>query len=136
MNVERLAQEYMKQKELSKALASKTEQLRELLIAALDREGQVDQDGHAWLPAGDVLLKKEKRQPKPFLDKERAEEWLKRLGAWEDVREVVVTEVINEDALMAYVWDNKHLEGELKDLYITPEPSYALVAKEVKHYDY
>ena len=138
MNVDRLVEEYARSKELEKGLTKRLGDLKNLLVKALERDGDQDDKGHRWLPAGKFMLKHERRQGKPYLDKEKAKEFAIANGLWHEdaVKKVTVIEEVDEDALLKFFWQNKDRESELKELYTTPEPTYAVTYSETTHYDY
>lgn len=139
MNVERLAEEYIKRKQLLDSLTKEVNGIKDLLVKAVDENGTPDEKGHIWLSAGKYTLQRQKRQGKKFLDRDAAEQWAKKEGFWDTVK--VVREELDEDALLGYVYvrrsDVDGIEDTLQSLYITPEPTWAFQTPvEQEQYDY
>lgn len=127
MELERAVQEYVKHDSHLKFLNKIVAELKENIKKAVIEDGTPDNKGHKWLQSGRYLLQVQKRQGDPFLDKAAAEEWAKEKGIWPAVSKTV--EVLDEDALMAYMFerqDDKDLEKEFQNLYVTPEPTFAM----------
>ncbi len=128
VNVERLTKEYLSHLDHQKKLEKMTGELKELLKKAIEKEGEPDESGHRWLPAGSYLLKLQKSQGQPKLSREAAEGWARTKGIWDKVSETI--EVLDEDKLMAYMYDHQadeELEEEFQELYIRPEPVYSFI---------
>lgn len=138
MDTNRIAKEYLKRLHMQQVTAKSVQELRGLLEKAIEAEGEPDEKGHVWLAAGDVLLQKQKRQGDPFLDREAAEQWAKELDIWDEVKRTV--EELDEDALVAYVYQNRDDEGleeQFQQLFVTPDPTYAFIKpQEVKDIEY
>jgi hypothetical protein len=128
VNIERITKEYLKHLEHLQKLQKMTGEMKEMLKAAIEKEGEPDEKGHRWLPAGDYLLKLQKSQGDPKLSVEAATGWAKTKGIWDKVKETV--EVLDEDKLMAYMYDHQddeELEEEFEQLYVRPDPVYSFI---------
>ena len=137
-NIERLTEEYMVHanhlKQLEKIVASLKAELNEAIIAG----GDTDDKGHQFLTAGKYLLQRQRRQGKQKLNIQRAEEWAKERGIWDQVSKHI--EVLDEDALVGYVYEHRNKEGveeEFQSLHDPAPTSYAFVHPiEETQYDY
>lgn len=128
MNVERIAEEYVKQNTLLKSLEKIVGEYKKLLIKVVDEQGEPDAKGHRWFVAGSFLLQRQKRQGDKYINKERAEEWAKERGIWNKVS--VTVEQLDEDALVAYAYEHRSdemLEKEFQALYDQPPVTYAFM---------
>ena len=139
MNLERLAEEYVKEKKMLDSLTKRVGEIKGLLSKAVDEEGIPDNSGHLWLDAGRFSLQRQKRQGDKYLDRAKAEEWAKQVGFWDEVK--VVREELDEDALLGYVFERRKsqpsLEEELEMLYVEPDPTWAFLAPKLQeNYDY
>jgi hypothetical protein len=137
-DIERTVEEYMRHlnhlEMLNKTLAEYKKELSEYV----DTHGEEDDKGHKWLPAGNFMLQKQRRQGKRTLDLGAAEEWARERGIWEQVSRTV--EVLDEDALLAYVFENRNeddTEEEFQNLHKEAPVSYAFMKPvEGAIYDY
>lgn len=129
--LQRLIDEYDKSKEFAKKATDRVDELKESLRGYVKKYGTADDRGHVWLPAESHQLKNERRVSRSF-DAKAAEKWAKENGHWDTVRRVV--EMVDEDALMALVWDNPELEEEASKFY-TEKATWAFKVVEGKSYD-
>lgn len=139
MNLERLAAEYIKRKKMAEDLDKQVKEIRDMLAKAVDEQGIPDEKGHLHLDAGKYALLRQKRQGAKFLDKAEAEAWARKEGFWDQVK--VVQEVLDEDALLGYVYERRKavpgIEDHLESLYIEPAPTWALQPPVLQeNYDY
>lgn len=138
MDVERLVDTYVKGQDTLKRLAARQAKFKELLVKAVDADGEPDEKGHVWLAAGDFVLQRQKRQGKPTLDQEAALDWATGKGIYDEVVEMIP--VLDEDALAGWVFEHKEDEGvedEYAALWITPDPTYAFIEPaRTTNYDY
>jgi hypothetical protein len=139
MNVEKLAEEYLRQKALNESLQKQLDTMKGLLTKAIDEDGDQDEKGHRWLVAGRFLLQRQKRQGKKYLNREAAEQWAREEGFWDQVK--VVREELDEDALLGYVFERRKavegIEDRLESMYVTPEPTWAFQQPvEQENYEY
>lgn len=133
---ESLASEYVRSKRVADDMAKRSKEIRDVLARAMNTRGEEDDKGNLWMGAGRYLLRYQKRQSAPSIDKEAAEAWAKENGLWEDLKKVTVVEEVDEDALVAYVFQNPEHEDDLRTLYKVPEPTWAfLMPEEVDQYD-
>ena len=137
VKVERIVEEYLKNRALLESLKKVTDEYKEMLTKVIDEQGEPDEKGHKWFHAGRFMLKRQKSQGDPYLNKEKAEAWARERGIWDDVK--IVQEVLNEDAIIGYVWDHKDepgLEASFKGLYETPAPTWSFIKPvEEEQYD-
>ena len=133
-----LVDEYVSHDGHRRMLDKMVSDIKSALKEAIETHGTPDDRGHKWLQIGKWQLQLQKRQGEPTLDKEAVEEWAKAKGFWEEVSDTI--EVVNEDKLMAYMYENKddeELENQLQSLYTKPKPSYAFQPPmEDKYNDY
>lgn len=138
MDVERLAEEYVKRKAHAEALTKEVADLRDMLKDHLAEVGTPDEKGSKWYTAGRWQLKLQKSQGEPYLDVELAEDWAKERGIWDEVK--VVRETLNQDALAGYVFehrDDPEVEAGYRGLFIEPKPTWSLIKpQEQENYDY
>jgi hypothetical protein len=136
IDLEKLAEEYLRSKQVADAMSARVKELKDLMSKTLESRGEEDEKGHMWLNAGRYLLKRQKRQSAPVFDKAAAEKWAKEHGLWNDLKKTVVTEEVNEDDLVAFVFNNPEYENDLRLVYKVPEPTWAFMApQEVEQYD-
>jgi hypothetical protein len=136
MNLEKLAEEYLRSKTAADAMAARAKELKTILSRAIDDRGDEDEKGHMWLGAGRFLLQRQKRQAPPSFNKEAAEKWAKGNDLWDELKRTIVIEEVNEDDLVAFVFKNPEYESELRSLYNVPEPTWAFMTpQEVEQYD-
>lgn len=126
-----LVEEYRKAKEFADKVAARADELKKELTRLVKSHGKPDDKGHLWLAAGDSQVKHERRVSRN-LDRLAAERWAQENGLWDQVKEVV--EVLSEDALMKYFWENPDKEKVLEDLYNERE-TWAFKIVEKKSYD-
>lgn len=107
-DVSRLTSEYLDTKSMSDKVISRLEELKASLTRYIMKDGQEDDKGNYWLPVGSRQLKREKRVTKTF-DAEAATEWCKEQGIFDEVKKVVHVEVVDEDKLLAYAWENREI---------------------------
>jgi hypothetical protein len=127
MNLERLAEEYLKRKKLQEAITKQVSEIKDILATAVDEQGILDDKGHKWLTAGKYSLQRQKRQGSKYLDRAKAEAWAKEDGFWDAVK--VTREELSEDALLGYVFDERRtsdgIEATLESMYVEPAPTWA-----------
>ncbi len=142
MNLERLTEQYLKDKAHADTLQKRINQFKELLAKQVDSDGIPDDKGHKYLQAGRFQLQRQLRQGDPYLDREAAEEYARQTGIWDDVK--VVREALDEDALAGWLFENKDkvnpetgvkYEDEYRGLFKTPDPSWAFMAPKENPYD-
>lgn len=129
--VSSLVEEYRKAKEFADKVASRADELKKELTRLVKTHGKPDDKGHLWLAAGDSQVKHERRVSRN-LDRVTAESWARDNGLWDQVKETI--EVLSEDSLMKYFWDNPDKESVLEDLYNERE-TWAFKIVEKKSYD-
>lgn len=131
MNLERLAEEFVKEKQHLAALTKRVDSIKELLKEKVAEAGIPDESGHIWLQAGKYQLQNQRRQADPYLDIPSAEAWAKDIGIFDEVKEV--REFVDHDALAGWVYDHRKevnpetgvkYEAEYRELFITPDPVY------------
>lgn len=106
--VQRLLTEYLDTKSLSDKIAKRLDEVKTALVEYLKEEGQPDEKGNLWIPVGDKQLKHERRSS-IFLDQSAAEDWCREQGIFDDLKQVVVTETVDEDKLLAYAWEHREV---------------------------
>jgi len=116
--VQRLVQEYRGAKDMADAARERSDKLKKELAGLVDEHGYTDHNGHRWLEVGDERLKRERRLSKTF-SRERAEEWARAAGRWEEVMDVV--EVLSEDKVLALAWDDPDVRDVVDGFYVERE---------------
>jgi hypothetical protein len=133
MDLERVTDEYVKQTKHLKSLQKVVGEYKEMLIKAVDAQGEADAKGHKWLTVGKYVLQRQKRQGEKYINTDRATKWVHDRGIWDQVK--VVREELDQDALMAYIYqhrDDKELEAEFQTMFDTPDPVWAFMAPVVE----
>ena len=128
--IARLAEEYKVAKEFADKTASRADELKKELVRQVSTYGKPDDRGHKWMPAGDMQLKHERRLSKSF-DLASAIEWIKQMGAWDEVKEVI--ETTNEDRILQYAWANEYKDNVAK--FYTERETWAFKLVNEKSYD-
>lgn len=116
--IERLANEYKKDKDFIEKMEKRLSAVRKELLDAVQDYGLPDDKGHMWLNAGEVVLKKERRVSRSF-DVASAEQWAKDNGYWDDVKEVI--EVLSEDKILGLAWENPDVSDQIQSFYVEKE---------------
>jgi len=127
-SVEDLVYELTVLKDRKKDIEKREKELKDQLGQILEVEGIKDSKGSFKLVVGDKLAQKQARKSVK-LNREKAEEFFKSIGIWEEVIEV--KEEINEDfveqALLAEKFTMEELE-KITDIKV----SYAIVINDYK----
>lgn len=135
-DVERLVEEYVRTKGALDAMSARTEELKKIISNIIMNQGDEDSKGNRWMNAGRFLLQRQRRQRPPVFNKEAAEKWAKEKGLWDDLKKTIVTEEIDEDSLVGYVFSHPEYEDDLRNIYTVSEPTWAFQApQEVEQYD-
>lgn len=100
----RLVEDFVSQKKLLSQLETRVDKMKKELSTVVDEYGTPDDSGHIWLNVGGHELKRERRVSKSF-NSEKAEEWAREQGLWNDVKEVI--ERLSEDKLVGLAWNDK-----------------------------
>lgn len=116
--LQRLTEEFKKSKEALESLEKRHNDMKKELTEAVISHGSVDNNGHIWLEIGDFKLKRERRVSRSF-DTNRATEWAKENGYWDDVKEVI--EVLSEDKVLGLAWTNDDLKDTVQSFYTEKE---------------
>lgn len=136
--IERMAEEYVRHNAHAQALQKILDELKSQLTEYIQSDGDTDERGNQYLPAGRFLLRRQRREGRPSLNKERAEQWAKDRGVWDKVSRTV--EVLDEDALVGYIFENRDTEGleeEFQNLHDAPKVTFAFMKPvEEEQYDY
>lgn len=130
-HIETLVSEYKKAKEFATKVTERADELKKELVKLVKESGKPDNKGHLWLDAGDNQVKHERRVSRS-LDQSAAIDWAKNNGVWDEVKEVI--EVLSEDALLKFFWENPDRSKELEEMYSEKE-SWAFKIVERKNYD-
>ena len=127
-SVEDVVYELTVLKDRKKDIEKREKELKDQLGQILEAEGVKDSKGSFKLVVGDKLAQKQARKSVK-LNREKAEEFFKSIGIWEEVIEI--KEEINEDyveqALLAEKFTVDELE-EITDIKVT----YAIVINDYK----
>lgn len=114
----RLAAEYKEAKSFADRAAKRAEELKKILVKDVQENGQPDDRGHKWCPAGDFQLKHELRKYTKF-DLDAAAQWAKDHGLWDEVKDVI--EVPNEEKILALGWTHPEYSEIIAEFYKTSE---------------
>lgn len=129
-SLEAKIREYMKLKESIDFMTERTRILREQLFEALDTEGFEDDRGNILIeldtPIEGVIRLEKQRRTKRKLDETQAEVIIKERQLEDEVYKTV--RVLDEDALMAQLYQDKITEEEL-DTMFPIEVTWALTPK-------
>ena len=127
-SVEDIVHELTVLKDRKKDIEKREKELKEQLGTILEAEGVKDSKGSFKLVVGDKLAQKQARKSVK-LNREKAEEFFKSIGIWDEVIEI--KEEINEDyveqALLADKFSMEELE-KISDIKV----SYAIVINDYK----
>lgn len=127
-SVEDIVHELTVLKDRKKDIEKREKELKEQLGTILEAEGVKDSKGNFKLVVGDKLAQKQARKSVK-LNREKAEEFFKSIGIWDEVIEI--KEEINEDyveqALLADKFSMEELE-KISDIKVT----YAIVINDYK----
>jgi hypothetical protein len=140
MNIDRLAEEYLKTQELITTATSRKEEMKKMLMKYVEDNGSTDAQGHQWLPGDEFLLKRERRKGQVVFDEKAAREWAAEQGILDDLLTTVTPApytYFDEDKLAAWAFEHKDAEPTVKGFYNESDPTWAF-AKPVKQkgYDY
>jgi glycine/D-amino acid oxidase-like deaminating enzyme len=118
-DLESQVKEYVKVKSGMDVLEARQKELREKLFAQIDLLGEVDSDGNIQLvfdePIDGVARIEKQRRVARKLDEEAAIALTQELGIYDDVFEM--KPVLNEDALMAALYEDKLTEEQLDSIF-------------------
>ena len=112
-DLERLTTEYINTKGMADKVNARLDELKQTLSYRVVKEGQEDEKGNLWLPVGTRQLKREKRVSTSF-NEGAAEEWAKEQGIFNDVKKVIIKEVLDVDRLLAYAWEHKEVRNTIE----------------------
>jgi hypothetical protein len=118
VHMERLAEEFKKSKETIEILEKRHNEMKKQLSEAVTVFGYTDDKGHQWLKVGSYELKRERRISRS-LDVTAVEQWARSNGYWDAIKKVV--EVVDEDNLVKFAWENKDQEETVTSFYVEKE---------------
>jgi hypothetical protein len=118
VHMERLAEEFKKSKETIDILEKRLGEMKKQLTEAVSIFGYTDDKGHQWLKVGSYELKRERRISRS-LDVTAVEQWARSNGYWDAIKKVV--EVVDEDNLVKFAWENKDQEETVTSFYVEKE---------------
>lgn len=115
MNIDRLAEEYVRSTAHIKDATERKEELKRLLLRTLEETGEADEKGNQWIAGEEYLIKRERRVSKGW-DAEAAAEWAKELGVLDSLctTTTVVTTAIDHDKVAAYAFIHPEMESVVK----------------------
>jgi hypothetical protein len=135
MNIDRLAEEYLKQTAHVKAATERKDELKNMLMAQVEKAGEQDSSGHYWLAGGEYLLKRERRVSK-FWNADAAEAWAKEMGITDDVTTTVTQVFVDPDKIAAYAFLHPEVESVVRS-FNTEKVTWAFAAPTPqKKYEY
>lgn len=136
MNLDRLAEEYLKTQDLIAASTERKDEMKKMLLDQVEEKGAVDATGHQWLPTGEYLLKRERRVTKGF-NEAAARAWAEENGILDEFVTTVTPapyEVFDRDKLAAYAFQHPEVEPAVKS-FNTEDVTWAF-SKPIKQKDY
>lgn len=113
MNLDRLVEEYVKQRGFIEKAEKRNGELKEMLVEAVDEQGEIDPDsGHKTIATGNWILTRQRRARKNF-DTTTASEWAKAMGIWDEVSttKTVTTTILDHDKLLGYIYEHPEHEA-------------------------
>lgn len=113
MNIDRLAEEYVRATVHVKDATEHKEELKKLLLKTIEESGEHDEKGNQWVAGEEYLIKRERRVSKGW-DANLAEEWAKGLGILDNLTTTVTTTAIDPDKVAAYAFTHPELEATVK----------------------
>ena len=118
-NFETKVREYVRTKQSIDAMDKRAKELRDVIMEAIDLQGDEDSNGNIILPLdsaieGVVSLEKQRRASRK-LDESLAESIIDAKGIGDNVYEI--KRVINEEALMAAYYNEQITEEELDSMF-------------------
>lgn len=127
-SVEDVVHELTALKDRKKDIEKREKELKEQLGEILEGEGIKDSKGSFKLVVGDKLAQKQARKSVK-LNRDRAEEFFKSIGIWEEV--VEIKEEINEDNVEQALLADKFTMDELETI-TDVKTTYAIVIADYK----
>lgn len=118
-SIEAQVREYLKVKSTLEHMEARQRELREALFTKIDEEGYEDDKGNLTLELesaiDDVVRIEKQRRVTRKLDEQVAEEIINERGIADEVYKMV--RVIDEDALMAQLYEGKVSEEEIDKMF-------------------
>ena len=130
-SVEDVVYELTALKDRKKDIEKREKELKDQLGQILEGEGIKDSKGSFKLIVGDKLAQKQARKSVK-LNREKAEEFFKSIGIWDDVIEI--KEEINEDSVEQALLTEKFTMEELEDI-TDIKVTYAIIINDYKPED-
>ena len=130
-SVEDVVYELTALKDRKKDIEKREKELKDQLGQILEGEGIKDSKGSFKLIVGDKLAQKQARKSVK-LNREKAEEFFKSIGIWDDVIEI--KEEINEDSVEQALLAEKFTMEELEDI-TDIKVTYAIIINDYKPED-
>jgi hypothetical protein len=136
MDIESIVAEYVRSKQAADAMAQRANELKKILVREVSENGEEDNKGNLWSRIGGYSLQYQRRQKSPVYDKSKAEDLLKGVGIWEELKQTTIVEEVPEDVLVGYVFEHPEHEHILREVYEVPEPTWAFMQPQaVEQYD-
>lgn len=126
-----LVKMYQEQRDFAVKINARVDELKKELVKRIEEEGFFDEKGNQWLDAGDFQLKRERRVTVSF-NEHFAEDWAKKRGIWDQVKEI--REVVSEDQILAVAWEDEDMKHDLDNFY-TKRENFAFKVIEGRSYD-
>lgn len=137
MNIDRLAEEYVRSTTHIKDATERKEELKRLLLKTVEETGEKDEKGNQWIAGEEYLIKRERRVSRGW-DATAAEEWAKSQGILDllTTTTTVTTTTIDPDKVAAYAFMHPELEATVK-AFNTESVTWAFPQPiKQKRYDY
>lgn len=116
MNIDRLAEEYVKQTAHIKSATARKEELKKMLMGYIEEKGTPDSSGHFWLAGEEYLLKRERRVTRGW-DAAAAEAWATEAGILDEVTTTITPPaytIVDPDKVAAYAFLHPEVESIVK----------------------
>lgn len=123
--VERYTQQFVDEKIVADAAASRVKKMRDNLVAYVATNGIEDDSHHMWVDVGDVGKLKRERRVSHTLNEAAARAWLKKVGKTKTVIKRVWVEEFDEDAFYGLCYE-LGLSADDVDKFTTANETFAL----------
>lgn len=123
-NVEQHLARYLETKSLQDQAAQRVKTQRDAIIAFVEAEGIEDDSGNRWFETDAFRAKRERRVSQQF-DSETAMAWLVEQGGDIHERCVEMVPMIDEDSLLAAIFDES-IPEDVAESWYTEKESFAL----------
>ena len=107
IDINRAVVEYLDTKSMSETIKKRVETMKANIRSYVEAHGEPDEKGNIWYEAGEHKVKIERRAS-VAINHDKAEQWLKEHGLWNNCSTVVpARRVLDEDKLLALGFERK-----------------------------